>query len=189
LTREEVLNLIDTNALITGKSYLITDYKTVVSGDSIQSVDLGDNLLYVTALSSNTLDVNAKYIVDGNVYDCKYTIYNDINTYDWASENGYGVIYQLTDEYENTLPYDFFSIQFKSGDEYKYTFDCYGENYLYSGNVFNVTIKPYTVDKKQYLNNILFDIDDTSSTVSGIFIDYNCHDIVFKENTTNVSIG
>lgn len=48
-----------------------------------------------------------------SVWKLKYCLDNDTDKFAWADTNGKGVIYEMTDEFNNTLPYDFKNIMFK----------------------------------------------------------------------------
>ncbi len=48
-----------------------------------------------------------------SAWKLKYCLDNDTNKFAWADQNGKGVIYEMIDEFNNTLPYDFKNIQFK----------------------------------------------------------------------------
>jgi hypothetical protein len=53
---------------------------------------------------------NDNYFKDNklNLWELKYSIYNDTDKYNWADpQNGKGVIYWLKDEFGNEAGYDF----------------------------------------------------------------------------------
>ena len=61
-------------------------------------------------------DINYFRYADANLeaWQIWYCIDNDTDRFAWAdSTNGKGVIYEMIDEFNNTLPYDFKNIQFK----------------------------------------------------------------------------
>ena len=113
----ELLDLINTNSLNPGQEYRITDYTFTTTQESTSSAEHDFDII-VSALSTNTLNENAKaackenynYFKDNklNLWELKYSIYNDTNKYNWADpQNGKGVIYWLKDEFNNEAGYDF----------------------------------------------------------------------------------
>lgn len=48
-----------------------------------------------------------------SAWEIKYCLDNDTDRFAWADPGGYGVIYYLKDEFNNSAPYDFKNIQFK----------------------------------------------------------------------------
>lgn len=141
-TYKDLLTLVNTNKLVAGQQYRITDYvatvdESVYNEDEVGFFARSNNHAFdiiVTADSENKLNENARAIRhEGDTYfpshtkfeswKLKYTIFNDAELFDWADAiMGKGVIYQLIDEWNNDLPYDFKSIQFKRNDVWVYTF-------------------------------------------------------------------
>lgn len=122
-TYADLCNLVNTNCLLPGQKYRITDYETTTSQSNTMSAGHQFDII-VTALSENTLSENASaiqnendtYFVNSDLssWKLKYCLNNDTNKFAWAdTTNGKGVIYEMTDEFNNTLPYDFKNIQFK----------------------------------------------------------------------------
>jgi hypothetical protein len=117
-------------------------------------------------------------IVGANLsaWKLKYKLENDVINYYWADPNGKGIIYEMTDEFNNTLPYDFKNIMFKrffvtnansyligkyagwdgtliSGIEcsendfkYFYTFSCYNDN-----NVYDTSLNIYSNNENKLI--------------------------------------
>lgn len=150
ITYEELKTLRDSRELIKGAKYEITDYKTIINGNSLldlslesvkNSLGLNETIswatgitastdervlfnIIVTATDIDTLDANAIAIYDSergsdylsqakvSQWELKYDLDNNTTKYAWASENGYGVIYYMKDEWGNECPYDFKSITF-----------------------------------------------------------------------------
>jgi hypothetical protein len=112
----------EASGLAVGKKYRIIDYvTTTASADTVSAGHQFD--IVVTAISSDKLSEDAQAMLhDGDTYfanntlslwKLKYDIENDVTKFAWADESGKGVIYEMTDEFDNTLPYDFKNIQFK----------------------------------------------------------------------------
>ena len=113
----------DGGTLVAGKFYRITDYVTKTAASNTQSVGHQFDVI-VRADSTNVLNENAyaalhsgdTYFANSklNAWKLKYCLDNDTARFDWAdTTNGKGVIYQMVDEFDNDLPYDFKNIQFK----------------------------------------------------------------------------
>lgn len=175
ITYSELKAKKDAGQLVPGMQYRIIDYETT----TLQSgtISAGHNFdIIVAALNENTLSENASaiqrendtYFINNNLsaWKLKYKLENDDINYGWAdSINGKGVIYEMTDEFNNTLPYDFKNIMFKryaiiqqsngligeyaawegistenfiyNSDDYKYfyTFSCYDNDNVYDSSL------------------------------------------------------
>jgi hypothetical protein len=121
----------DGGSLLPGQWYRITDFVTTVGEDIDQQT--GEQMtrsaghafdILVMAVDSGTLNETAYAIRhDGDEYfantkmeawQLKYCLDNDRNRFGWADTvSGKGVIYEMRDEWDNCLPYDFKNIQFK----------------------------------------------------------------------------
>lgn len=123
VTYSELKSLKDNGQLIPGLSYRIIDYETITIQSGTQSAGHQFDII-VTALTENTLSENAgaiqhendTYFINSNLsaWKLKYKLENDDTNCHWVdSVNGKGVIYEMTDEFNNTLPYDFKNIMFK----------------------------------------------------------------------------
>ena len=142
-THADLLALVNNSELVAGQQYRITDYVATVDTDVYNvSNALFDGHarsnnhafdIIVTADSTNKLNENARAIRhEGDTYfplhtkfeawKLKYTVFNDSDLFDWAVSEGKGVVYQLIDEFNNDLPYDFKSIQFRRNEVWIYTF-------------------------------------------------------------------
>ena len=149
ITWSDLVSLRDSNMLIAGQQYRITDYTcTTVQGDSRSEGNDFD--IIVVADSNNKLNEAARAIRRGGdtyfpsdtlfeAWELKYCIDNDTDRFAWAdSVNGKGVIYYLKDEWSNEAAYDFKSITFcnlntagvdtynnlpNDGSQYYYTFN------------------------------------------------------------------
>ena len=140
----DLADLIENNALITGRQYRITDFTTRTN--SAQSTKYKSDEYYfdliVTATSSNTLSENAKATKNANdnhfpettnfnAWEIKYCFANDNTRFAWANTDtqggtgnplGKGVIYYMKDEFGNEAGYDFKNIQYIAGDQTYFTF-------------------------------------------------------------------
>lgn len=172
ITYESLKSLLNSNSLIPGKKYRITDYKTTVnkalSDVKIANSDDRQFDIIVEALTSRKLNENASACFhDGDTYflnkdvnietwEIKYSFDNDVSRFDWAdTENGKGVIYYMKDDRGNECPYDFKNILFKNTnyssntteDNYYYTFSYIINSVLLDGSV-ESDIKKYCYDNK-----------------------------------------
>jgi hypothetical protein len=122
-TYNELRDLVNSSSLIPRQKYRITDYETITIQSGTQSAGHQFDII-VTALNESTLSENASAIQhEGDTYftnsdlsawKLKYKLENDDVNYGWVdSVNGKGFIYEMTDEFNNTLPYDFKNIMFK----------------------------------------------------------------------------
>lgn len=123
ITYSELKSLRDSNKLISGRWYRITDYACTTTQEKTRSAGHQFDIL-VLATSENTLSEEARairhegdtYFQDSNLNAWKiwYTLDNDPTKYAWAdATNGKGVIYRMIDEWQNDCPYDFKNIQFQ----------------------------------------------------------------------------
>lgn len=194
-THADLLTLVNNSELTPGQQYRITDYVATVN-ESIYNENIvgyfarSNNHAFdiiVTADSINKLNENARAIRhEGDTYfpsnvkfeswKLKYTIFNDTNRFDWALSSGKGVIYQLIDEWNNDLPYDFKSIQFKRNDNWVYTFGGSLDASLAVQNCYDNKMLPLKTEVSSYgygLNNNTF----------GIFCQLNIFGFNCKSNT------
>ena len=113
----------DDGNLVKGMQYRITDYVTTTVQADTQSAGHAFDVI-VRADSASVLNENAfaiqheedTYFANSKLsaWKLKYCLDNDTERFNWAdTTNGKGVIYQLVDEFDNDLPYDFKNIQFK----------------------------------------------------------------------------
>ena len=125
VTYGELLSMVQSARLTSGKVYRITDYETVLSSDITTAQSAGHVFdVLVTAVAENALSEDARAIHhDEETYFggsqlkswvLKYSLFNDPTRFGWAAEtNGKGVIYFMRDEFGNECGYDFKNIQFK----------------------------------------------------------------------------
>lgn len=197
----DFVSLINTNGLISGAWYRITDYTCTLNADMASNVKCPANAKYfdilVLALTTSVVseecramrhDVSSDF-TSSNLLNWKiwYTYKNDYDKYTWANANGKGVIYRMIDDFGNEAPYDFKNIMFKdspTSSTYKFTFNHPTNNTDLSitKSCTNNVIKAYSINGRYYLNNIVI----TSSTnIYNNTFDDDCHDIRISNNATN----
>ena len=133
ITYENLVALRNAGGLMPFCHYRITDYVTTTNNtpaaDSgvceYRSLEHPFDLL-VTADSPSSIEADAQcvyhegepYFADKQYYldsvKVKYTLDNDTH-YEWADPNGKGVIYEMTDMYDNIVGFDWLNIQFRRG--------------------------------------------------------------------------
>ena len=139
ITWSALKSLRDTNKLIPGMQYRITNYTCTTTQANTRSAGHVFDII-VTADSANTLNEVAraiKHVGDSyfracnlNAWKIWYCLDNDTNRFIWAdSTNGKGVIYRMIDEHNNDCPYDFKNIQYNGSWGYwAYTFNWICDN-------------------------------------------------------------
>lgn len=138
ITHSELVKLRDAKELEPGTFYRITDYVTKVKPNhnglnNTRSAEHPFDII-VQALDKSTLSENAQTILhDGDTYfadsnlnawQLKYSLDADVKRFAWGEDGAAdrGVIYGMTDEFNNFLPFDFKNIQFKDGNDWFYVF-------------------------------------------------------------------
>lgn len=204
ITYLELVNLRDSQSLVPGNWYRITDYITTTVQSETKSAGNQFDLI-VLALSENELSHHARAIAhegdtyfDGNdlaAWQIWYDLDNDTEKYEWAdAENGKGVIYRMIDEKRNDCPYDFKNILFYNdklttytmGDKYYYTFSYLVSGMLYDGTVekqvtecYGNSMGMYIKSKKRSLNkNVWRNISFGNGCNSNTFED-SCYSNTF----------
>lgn len=114
ITYSELKALVESSGLQAGARYRITDYVTEFK--SWESAGHQFDIV-VTALTSNTISSEAFALQhegdsyfsssDLTAWKLMYDINGDTTKYNQAKEGGKGFIYKMTDENNNTAPYDF----------------------------------------------------------------------------------
>jgi hypothetical protein len=186
ITWSDLVSLRDSNMLIAGQQYRITDYTcTTVQADT-RSEGNGFDII-VVADSNNKLNEAARAIRRGGdtyfpsdtlfeAWELKYCIDNDTDRFAWAdSVNGKGVIYYLKDEWSNEAAYDFKSITFcnlnTAGVDTYNNLPNDGSQYYYTFNLINTTrdntdyATCMSLDASIY-NNV--NISNTPGQISGV---------------------
>ena len=182
VTYENLVKLVKQSKLRWGMLYRLTNYQaTVDSGlvnasTRLQVVDSGQNTnngfdIILRATSNNTLNENCRFMKSVNsdyFEDCaleswegKYSLKNDHTRFEWADENGFGVIYYMKDNFGNEAHYDFKNIVF--GDDKLFTFnpsDVVRDGSI-TGEAKNNVINPYYDQYNRLnLNNVIFKSDN-----------------------------
>lgn len=125
-TYTELKSWRDSNRLITGMRYRISDYVCTTNGvDGITSAGKRFDIV-VTALTTNKLSEFASALpnetnnqfpsnVNFSAWKIWYCLDNDTTRFSWALDDstGRGVIYRMIDEWENDVAYDFKNIKFR----------------------------------------------------------------------------
>ncbi len=134
VTYSQLVSLVESDGLVKGMQYKITDYKASINSNitnaTITKAHNGFDII-VTADSTSVLNENARaclrnkdtYFQSCNLdaWEIKYCLTNNDTRFEWADKNGFGVIYYMKDEYGNEAPYDFKTIMFSRPlDEYYY---------------------------------------------------------------------
>ena len=187
VTYENLVKLVKQSKLRWGMLYRLTNYQaTVDSGlvnasTRLQVVDSGQNTnngfdIILRATSNNTLNENCRFMKSVNsdyFEDCaleswegKYSLKNDHTRFEWADENGFGVIYYMKDNFGNEAHYDFKNIVF--GDDKLFTFnpsDVVRDGSI-TGEAKNNVINPYYDQYNRLnLNNVIFKSDNAIGNI------------------------
>ena len=182
VTYENLVKLVKQSKLRWGMLYRLTNYQATVNSELVnastrlQVVDSGQNTnhgfdIILRATSNNTLNENCRFMKSVNSYyfeDCaleswegKYSLKNDHTRFEWADENGFGVIYYMKDNFGNEAYYDFKNIVF--GDDKLFTFnpsDVVRDGSI-TGEAKNNVINPYYDQYNRLnLNKVIFKSDN-----------------------------
>lgn len=124
-TYDELKQLKDSNLLIQGEHYLLTDYQCVYKqpvSEEVITCDYDGWLIMLLATSSNTFgkDVHvlftddSEYVNKGGIpiLECKY-VFDDFSAYEWSDVTSKGIIVDLKDSNNNQCHYDFKHIKFR----------------------------------------------------------------------------
>lgn len=187
VTYENLVKLVKQSKLRWGMLYRLTNYQATVDSGLInastrlQVVDSGQNTnngfdIILRATSNNTLNENCRFMKSVNseyFEDCaleswegKYSLKNDHTRFEWADENGFGVIYYMKDNFGNEAHYDFKNIVF--GDDKLFTFnpsDVVRDGSM-TGEAKNNVINPYYDQYNRLnLNNVIFKSDNAIGNI------------------------
>lgn len=134
-TYAEIKNLYQTDKLIDGGWYVITDYEATVDeyyrnrDEFPVSTPNNYKLEIVLHFINGTFspDTIAIHPGDGGtfveIFEIKYDFFNRAYTHRWAdTNNGKGVIFYMKDRHNNELNYDFKNIGYNIDDRFFYTF-------------------------------------------------------------------
>lgn len=107
---------------------------------------------------------NNHYFNNSNLsaWELKYCLDNDTDRFAWASPDGYGVIYYLKDEFNNSAPYDFKNIQITNA--YLFT-DNNDEDCSLTGRCANNELQACYQNGKYYIPLFYFYGDEEGSTL------------------------
>lgn len=211
ITHADLLALVNSSSLTKGQQYRITDYvatvdESVYNPDNVGFFARSNNHAFdiiVVADSENKLNESSRAIRhEGDTYfpsntkfetwQLKYTIFNDSERFDWALSSGKGVIYQLIDEWNNDVSYDFKSIQFQRDDVWVYTFGGGSDASLEKQNCSENVMKPcYTFinDFGYGLNNNTFGIYNTFNDISFYCYSNTFEDECYSNKLNNSCVG
>ena len=152
--------------------------------------------IVVTALDESHLSENASatyhegdtYFSSNNAklesWKLKYCIDNDITRFAWAdASNGKGVIYQMVDEFNNDVPYDFKNIQYIKNSVWLYTFGGTTDNSL-TGGCHHNTMMDYILSSVLTLNFNTFGNNCWGNTFG-----YGCYYNTFGNDCHNNTFG
>ena len=187
VTYENLVKLVKQSKLRWGMLYRLTNYQATVNSELVnastrlQVVDSGQNTnhgfdIILRATSNNTLNENCRFMKSVNsdyFEDCaleswegKYSLKNDHTRFEWADENGFGVIYYMKDNFGNEAHYDFKNIVF--GDDKLFTFnpsDVVRDGSI-TGEAKNNVINPYYDQYNRLnLNNVIFKSDNAIGNI------------------------
>ena len=187
VTYENLVKLVKQSKLRWGMLYRLTNYQATVNSELVnastrlQVVDSGQNTnhgfdIILRATSNNTLNENCRFMKSVNsdyFEDCaleswegKYSLKNDHTRFEWADENGFGVIYYMKDNFGNEAHYDFKNIVF--GDDKLFTFnprDVVRDGSM-TGEAKNNVINPYYDQYNRLnLNNVIFKSDNAIGNI------------------------
>lgn len=206
VTYEELSTLIQSNKLIPGSLYRITDYQTVTDSTNNQvSVEWHKFDLVIRALSSNTISRNCSAISE---YYPKASEWNIVYSMDNSVQGSKGIILAMTDENANYAPYDFKSIKIK-----KYKISSLGTNIDSNENSWMIGLYigeqstgMYNVQNDDFKYIYTFSSDtytDASSSCKGNKVDtlgniifsgsnnqcYGKNNVIYKNGNNNIIKG
>ena len=206
VTYEELSTLIQSNELIPGSLYRMTDYQTVTDSTNDQvSVDWHKFDLILRALSSNTISRNCSAISE---YYPKASEWNIVYSMDNSIQGSKGIILSMTDENGNYAPYDFKSIKIK---KYKISslgtdIDSNESSWMIGLYIGEQSTGMYNIQEDDFRYIYTFSTDtyeDASSTCKNNRIDtlgniifagsnnqcYGQNNIIFKNGNNNIVKG
>lgn len=216
LSHSELLSLVSTSKLIPGMQYRITDYNLICNPvdnaftEIATYVSAGNGFdIIVVADSENVLNEHARAIQRYNdtyfakssltEWELKYCVFNDVERFDWACEEGKGVIYYMKDEFGNVAPYDFKNVKYLfkrnitvsniSSSVYYYTFDMNGTDMSLTPFCSNNVIgSNKLLSGTSYLCYNVFNNDDDSVCTNNVLMN-GCFGNTFGKNCNNNLFG
>lgn len=128
--------------------------------------------------SSNTYFNNSNL----SAWEIKYCLDNDTDRFAWADPDGYGVIYYLKDEFNNSAPYDFKNIQFRPTfirDSFTSSSVVSKLNYIeqanITGNGFGTVVTSNIIETKTNVYYTFTNGNNEDASKSGL-----CHDNIIE---------
>lgn len=216
LSHSDLLSLVNASKLIPGMQYRIIDYSLICNPidnafTEIATYTSAGNVfdIIVIADSENVLNEHARAIQrDGDSYfansslaewELKYSLFNDRERFDWACDDGKGVIYYMKDEFGNVAPYDFKNIKYSfkrnistsgiSSQKYYYTFDNNGTDMsLISSCSNNVIGNNKLLNGVSYLCYNVFNNGDEATCTNNVLMN-GCFGNTFGSDCNNNILG
>lgn len=217
VTHSELLSLIEETKLIPGMQYRITDYNLICNPvdnaftEIATYVSAGNGFdIIVVADSESVLNEHARaiqryndtYFANSSLaeWELKYCVFNDVERFDWACEEGKGVIYHMKDEFGNVAPYDFKNVKYLfkrnitvsniTSSAYYYTFDMNGTDMSLTPFCSNNVIgSNKLLSGTSYLCYNVFNNDDVDSVCTNNVLMNGCFGNTFGKNCNNNSFG
>lgn len=170
ITYSELKALVDSSSLIPGTKYRITDYVTMTNPEETDYKSAEHPFdIVVSAISTSVLSPEASALRrqddDGYFSNSKleqwkllYTIDNNTELYDYCDPNGKGVIYQMTDEFENMAYFDFKNIMSLVSPSYNSNIKSEGL-YFYILSFIDENTSG-TISSQEHINDATVQFDD-----------------------------
>ena len=173
-TYEELEKLVNSNKLLLGQKYLLTDFQTIYRID-YEVVGTDDSrfpshtyAILLTAIGVNVFDPKVILLSEdetpSHLWEVKYDF---TKTKLIANAYNKGEITYLKDEFNNSAYFDFKNIRLKHNDTYYYTFDNDGEDASSSGLITDVTLG-YGCDNHIFVGK-----------TSNVYLETNCVNNLF----------
>lgn len=162
-TYAEIKNLYQTDKLIDGGWYVITDYEATVDEyyrnrdefpvSTPNNYKLEIVLHFINGtFSPDTIAIHPADIPE--IFEIKYDFFNSDYTHRWAdTNNGKGVIFYMKDRHNNELNYDFKNIGYNIDDHFYYTFSSNSGSDL---STYNYGVRNVKISSTEDLPNIIF---------------------------------
>lgn len=169
-TYAELKSLKDSSALVPNQKYRITDYVTMTNPEETDYKSAEHPFdIVVSAISTSVLSPEASALRrqddDGYFSNSKleqwkllYTIDNNTELYDYCDPNGKGVIYQMTDEFENMAYFDFKNIMSLVSPSYNSNIKSEGL-YFYILSFIDENTSG-TISSQEHINDATVQFDD-----------------------------
>jgi len=155
VTHEQLCKLISDNHLMTGKTYLINDFKTIYN-QSVTNESMEGEIepLLVRAISNNKLynkAISTIYPDDEIWYDFEI----DNQKYSWSNPYDKGQIYRRITKNNNDIPYDVRAIKFRRWSLNEDSYDDWSSSSTYDlGTIVKYNDLYFISIKSDNLNNV-----------------------------------